>query len=248
MVPASVKAFVAVKDGDTVVREVRSISSDELGEGDVTVEVSWSGVNYKDGLATTANGRVAGISPLVPGVDLSGTVVDSGESGAAVGASVIVHGHDLGVSHHGGFAQFARVPSAWVVPLPSGLTERQAMTFGTAGFTAALSVHLLESRGGLVPDRAPVLVTGATGGVGSVAVGILATRGYDVTASTGKADAADWLRSLGATRDHRPLRDRPQRQATRQGALGRCRGLCRRRHVGRGAGHPPLRRVGGGER
>jgi acrylyl-CoA reductase (NADPH) len=198
MVPTSVRAFVAEKDGDTVIREVRSISGDELGEGDVVVEVSWSGVNYKDGLATTANGRVARLSPLVPGVDLAGTVADAGDSGLAVGTPVVVHGHDLGVSHHGGFAEFARVPASWVVPLPEGLTERQAMTLGTAGFTAALSVHLLESRGGLSAGDGPVLVTGATGGVGSVAVGILAARGYEVAASTGKAASADWLRSLGA--------------------------------------------------
>ena len=111
---------------------------------------------------------------------------------------MVVHGHDLGVAHHGGFAEYARVPSDWVVPLPEGLTERQAMTLGTAGFTAALSVHLLETRGGLAPGQGQVLVTGATGGVGSVAVGILAARGYEVAASTGKADSADWLRSLGA--------------------------------------------------
>jgi len=198
MVPTNVRAFVAEKDGDTVVREVRSIPGDELGDGDVTVEVSWSGVNYKDGLATTAKGRVARISPLVPGVDLAGTVVDPGDSGLAVGTPVVVHGHDLGVSHHGGFAEFARVPAGWVVPLPEGMTERQAMIIGTAGFTAALSVHLLETRGGLAPGSGPVLVTGASGGVGSVAVGILAARGYEVAASTGKADAAEWLRSLGA--------------------------------------------------
>ena len=198
MIPASVRAFVAEKDGDGVVRQVRSIPSDDLGEGDVVVEVSWSGVNYKDGLATTATGRVARISPLVPGVDLAGTVADPGGSGLAAGAPVVVHGHDLGVAHHGGFAEYARVPSDWVVPLPEGLTERQAMTLGTAGFTAALSVHLLETRGGLAPGQGQVLVTGATGGVGSVAVGILAARGYEVAASTGKADSADWLRSLGA--------------------------------------------------
>jgi putative YhdH/YhfP family quinone oxidoreductase len=198
MMPTSVRAFVAEKDGDDVVREVRTIAGDDLGEGDVIVQVSWSGVNYKDGLATTAKGRVARISPLVPGVDLAGTVVDPGGSGMTAGAPVIVHGHDLGVAHHGGFAEYARVPSDWVVALPEGLTERQAMTLGTAGFTAALSVHLLETRGGLAPGQGPVLVTGASGGVGSVAVGVLAARGYEVTASTGKAESADWLCTLGA--------------------------------------------------
>jgi len=198
MIPEHVQAFVAEKDGDSVVREVRSLPIGELGEGDVTVEVSWSGVNYKDGLATVANGRVARLSPLVPGVDLTGTVADPGASGLDPGTPVIVHGYDLGVAHHGGFAQYARVPSDWVVPLPDGLSERQAMTIGTAGFTAALSVHLLETRGGLRQGDGPVLVTGASGGVGSVAVGILSARGYDVTASTGKAASAPWLRALGA--------------------------------------------------
>ena len=198
MIPDRVRAFVAEKGDGVVVRQVRSLPSDDLGEGDVIVEVSWSGVNYKDGLATVAGGKVAPISPLVPGVDLAGTVADPGSSGLEPGTPVVVHGYDLGVSHHGGFAEYVRVPTGWVVPLPEGLSERQAMTIGTAGFTAALSVHLLETRGGLGPGDGPVLVTGATGGVGSVAVAILSARGYPVTASTGKAGSAEWLRSLGA--------------------------------------------------
>jgi acrylyl-CoA reductase (NADPH) len=133
---------------------------------------------------------VARISPLVPGVDLAGTVEGSDEE-------VIVHGYDLGVGHHGGFAERARVPEDWVVPLPEGLTPEEAMTLGTAGFTAALSVHQLEARG-LEPGDGPVLVLGATGGVGSVAVGILAARGYEVVAATGKDAEHDFLRELGA--------------------------------------------------
>lgn len=171
---------------------------DQLGEGDVTVEVHWSSVNYKDGLATQPGNKVARIDPLVPGVDLSGIVVASDSADVAVGDGVIVHGHDLGVAHHGGFATFARVPAAWVVPLPAGLTLRDAMALGTAGYTAALSVHLLEQRG-LQPGEGPVLVTGATGGVGSTAVGMLAQRGYEVVAATGKPHQAEWLRGLGAT-------------------------------------------------
>ncbi|MGZ4280215.1 MAG: alcohol dehydrogenase catalytic domain-containing protein, partial [Solirubrobacteraceae bacterium] len=157
----------------------------------------WSSVNYKDALATIPKGQVARISPLVPGVDLAGDVVASDDPAVAVGSEVLVTGHDLGVAHHGGWAQYARVPAAWVVPLPDGLSSRQAMALGTAGFTAALGVYQLEQRG-LRPGDGPVLVTGATGGVGSVAVGILAARGYTVAASTGKATAADWLRALGA--------------------------------------------------
>jgi acrylyl-CoA reductase (NADPH) len=123
--------------------------------------------------------------------------VDSGDPQVREGQEVIVHAHDLGVAHHGGFAEYARVPGSWVVPLPVGLSTREAMAIGTAGFTAALSVHCLEQHG-LAPDDGPVLVTGATGGVGSTAVGMLARRGYHVVASTGKASAADWLADLGA--------------------------------------------------
>ena len=197
-VPASFSAFVAKKDGDTVVREVRELTVDDLGEGDAVIKVSWSGVNYKDGLASTPNGKVARIDPIIPGVDLAGAIVEPGESGLAVGTEVIVHGYDTGVAHHGGFSEYARIPSSWIVPMPDGLTARQAMAIGTAGFTAGLSVHALE-RHGLTPAAGPVLVTGATGGVGSVAVGILAERGYEVAASTGKADAEGFLKELGAT-------------------------------------------------
>lgn len=170
---------------------------EDLGDGDVTVRVHWSSVNYKDGLATLPDGKVARIDPLVPGVDLSGEVVASDAAQVAVGDEVIVHGHDLGVAHHGGFAEYARVPASWVVPLPDGLSLRDAMALGTAGFTAALSVHLLEERG-LTAGEGPVLVTGATGGVGSTAVGMLAQAGYEVVAATGKAQAHDFLRALGA--------------------------------------------------
>lgn len=199
MAPEHVRAFVAEQRDGGVDRGVRTVALDDLGEGDVLVAVSWSCVNYKDGLATTAGGKVARISPLVPGVDLAGTVVEAGSSGLRPGTPVVVHGHDLGVAHHGGFAEYARVPASWVVPLPEGLTEREAMAIGTAGFTAALSVHVLETRGDARPGRGPVLVTGATGGVGSTAVSILAERGYEVVASTGKASAASWLRSIGAS-------------------------------------------------
>jgi acrylyl-CoA reductase (NADPH) len=190
------KGLVAERGDDGVRREVRTLKASDLGPGEVTVRVNWSGVNYKDGLATIPDGNVARVSPLVPGIDLAGTVVEGG--GFKPGTSVLAHGYDLGVAHHGGFAEYARVPAEWVVPLPAGLTEREAMALGTAGFTAALSVQQLEQRG-LTPDDGPVLVTGATGGVGSVAVGILSSRGYSVAASTGKADTADWLRKLGAS-------------------------------------------------
>ncbi|SDY56560.1 putative quinone oxidoreductase, YhdH/YhfP family [Modestobacter sp. DSM 44400] len=196
--PASTSALVADSSGDETELSLRDLPLTDLGTGDVLVAVAWSSVNYKDGLASTKRGRVARISPLVLGIDLAGTVVEPGTSGLAVGQPVLAHGYDLGVAHHGGYSQYARVPAGWVVPLPSGLTARQAMTLGTAGFTAALSVLALEDHG-LEPGAGPVLVTGATGGVGSVAVSILAARGHQVAAVTGKADAHDWLRALGAT-------------------------------------------------
>lgn len=176
---------------------VGRLHPDQLGEGDVTIRVHWSSVNYKDGLATRPEGKVARIDPLVPGVDLSGEVIASEADGFSPGDEVIAHAHGMGVSHHGGFAEYARVPAAWVVPLPEGLSLRDAMVLGTAGFTAALSVHLLEQRG-LAPGDGPILVTGATGGVGSTAVDMLAGRGYEVVAATGKARAHEFLRQLGA--------------------------------------------------
>ncbi|MGY1764332.1 acryloyl-CoA reductase [Geodermatophilus sp. SYSU D00779] len=196
--PSSVRALVADASGPESRLELRSLPVPDLGDGDVVIAVSWSSVNFKDGLASRKDGKVARIDPLVPGIDLAGTVVDPGSSALSTGQSVLVHGYDLGVAHHGGYAEYARVPAGWVVPLPGGLSERQAMTLGTAGFTAALSVAALEEHG-LTPGAGPVLVTGATGGVGSVAVSVLASRGYEVTAVTGKAEAADWLRSLGAS-------------------------------------------------
>ena len=220
--PDPVPALLADASGPETRLELASLPVGELGDGDVLVAVEWSGVNYKDGLATRKDGKVARIDPLVPGIDLAGTVVEPGSSGLAPGAPVLVHGYDLGVAHHGGYAAYARVPAGWVVPLPDGLSGRQAMTLGTAGFTAALSVVALEEHG-LTPGAGPVLVTGATGGVGSVAVSILAARGHQVTAVTGKTEAADWLRSLGAAevvgRDAVGDASRPLRRETWAGAV-----------------------------
>lgn len=193
MIPETFPAFVAERQGDKVTRGVREFPATDLGEGDVVVRVAYSSVNYKDGLATIPDGKVARISPLVPGVDLAGTVVE----GSSQSGEIIAHGYDLGVAHHGGFAHYARVPARWVVPLPDGLSLREAMVIGTAGFTSALGVVQLEDRG-LQPGDGPVLVTGASGGVGSMAVGMLAARGYEVVASTGKTGAEDYLRRLGA--------------------------------------------------
>jgi acrylyl-CoA reductase (NADPH) len=197
IIPATFRAFFAAREGDSVTRGVRAFSPADLPGGEVEVRVGWSSVNYKDGLATIATGKVARISPLIPGIDLAGEVVASEDPLIGVGTLVLAHGYDLGVSRHGGFAEYQRVPAAWVVPLPAGLTPRLAMAVGTAGFTAALSVIRLEERG-LAPTNGPVLVTGASGGVGSTAVGILAGRGYEVWAATGKPEEAERLRGLGA--------------------------------------------------
>jgi putative YhdH/YhfP family quinone oxidoreductase len=191
-------AFTAEKTDDGFRRGVTELTLDDLPAGDVVVDVEWSSVNYKDHLAATEQGRVARISPLVPGIDLAGTVRSSDASGITAGDAVVVHGYDLGVAHHGGFAELARVPAGWVVPLPPGLTAREAMIVGTAGYTAALSVLTLLDHG-LAPGDGAVLVTGATGGVGSMAVAMLAGLGFTVAASTGKADAAPFLRGLGAS-------------------------------------------------
>src|SRR5919199_5206740 len=186
--------------GQRVRRSLTELSADDLPEGEVTVRVAWSSVNYKDALAVSPKGRVAKGYPLVPGIDLAGEVIASDGGDVAPGDEVIVHGYDLGVAHHGGFAEVARVPADWVVPLPDGLSARDAMALGTAGFTAALSVVRLEQHGlSASSAKGPVLVLGASGGVGSTAVGILAARGYEVHAATGKPDEADFLRSLGAS-------------------------------------------------
>src|SRR3954466_12089992 len=181
------RAFVAEKGEDGVARGLRE-DFEELGEDGVLVKVAWSSVNYKDALATIEKGQVARISPLVPGIDLAGTLED--------GSEALAHGYELGVSHHGGYAELARVPEDWIVPLPDGLSARQAMAIGTAGYTAARCVMALEAAG-LSVDGGPVLVTGASGGVGSTAVDILAARGYEVVASSGKDP--EWLKGLGAS-------------------------------------------------
>jgi acrylyl-CoA reductase (NADPH) len=196
-IPDVFPAYVAEKVEDRVVRGVRSFSAPELPPGEIEVRVDWSSVNYKDGLATIVDGKVARISPLIPGIDMAGEVVGSDDPSIAVGTGVLAHGYDLGVGRHGGYAAFSRLPAGYVVPLPAGLTARQAMAIGTAGFTAAMSVAALE-RNGLRPGDGPVVVTGASGGVGSVAVAILAARGHEVWAATGKADEESRLRELGA--------------------------------------------------
>jgi acrylyl-CoA reductase (NADPH) len=177
---------------------VEQISTDQLPEGNVVVNVEYSTVNYKDGLCIGPGGGLVREYPHVPGIDFAGTVESSDDARYNAGDSVVLTGWRVGEVHWGGYAQKARVNADWLVPLPSGLSSRQAMAVGTAGFTAMLAVMALEDHG-LKPDQGPVLVTGAAGGVGSVATAILANLGYEVAAVTGRPETEDYLRGLGAT-------------------------------------------------
>ncbi len=191
------KALVANRQEQAFTVDVRELPLDDLPPGDLLVRVRYSGVNYKDSLAAIPNGNVVGTYPMVPGIDLAGVVVSSDVPDYKEGDEIIATSYGLGVSHYGGYSEYARIPAKWAVPLPKGLTLREAMIIGTAGFTAALSVQRLEENG-LAPGAGNVLVTGATGGVGSFAVAMLSARGYRVEASTGKASEHGYLKRLGA--------------------------------------------------
>ncbi len=192
-------AYLLTKSGEDIRPEVTELSVDDLPPGDVLVAVEWSAINFKDAMVTRPGNRVARRYPLVPGVDLAGTVIESGDLSLRPGQAVLVQGYDLGVAHHGGFAGCARVPSEWVVPLPHDVPPRAAAIIGIAGFTALLSLHRLRVHG-VTPDGGPVLVTGASGGVGSTTVALLAQHGFEVVASTGKTAEHAYLEDLGASR------------------------------------------------
>lgn len=189
--------FVRRSPDGEVTGGVESMRHQDLPEGDVTIEVHWSSVNYKDALAASGHPGVAPVLPHIPGIDAAGRIVSSESSGSQVGQSVIVTGFELGAKHWGGWSGRIRVPHEWIVPLPPEMTEREAMIYGTAGFTAAQCVMRLQSAG-ILPGQGPICVTGATGGVGCLAVMLLGHLGYEVVASTGKLAAHDWLRRLGA--------------------------------------------------
>ena len=191
-------ALVLTEDDGKVTSVVRDMNADELPDGDVTVRVTYSGLNYKDGMVVNGIGRLVRDYPHVPGIDFAGVVEESDSDRYKPGDQVILTGWRVGEVHWGGYAGKARVKSDWLVPLPDGLTDKRAMAIGTAGFTSMLCVAALEDHG-VTPDAGTVLVTGAAGGVGSVAVSILAKRGYTVAASTGRAEQADYLKSLGAS-------------------------------------------------
>lgn len=191
------KAVLIEKDEAGYRAGVTEVDDAALPEGDVTVRVAYSTLNYKDGLAITGKGPVVRKFPMVPGIDLAGTVEASSHPGIAVGDAVVLNGWGVGEGHWGGLAQRARLKGDWLVPLPAAFTPRQAMAIGTAGYTAMLCVMALE-RHGVTPASGEVLVTGANGGVGSVAVALLAKLGYTVVASTGRPQEADYLKTLGA--------------------------------------------------
>ena len=193
----SFRAFRIFKEADRITGRVIETTLDELTPGEVVIKAAYSSVNYKDALAATGP-RIIRTFPRIGGIDVSGTVVSSTDSRFTEGDSVIATSYEIGVGNDGGYSEYVRVPGDWVVPLPSGLTLQESMALGTAGFTAALAVHRLEHNG-MTPDRGPVAVTGATGGVGGIAIAILAGLGYSVTAITGKESEREYLERLGAT-------------------------------------------------
>lgn len=192
------KAFVVDQDDNGIVsNSYKELTKDDLPEGDVLIKVHYSGINYKDALATQDHNKIVKQYPMVPGIDLAGTIEETNAPGFEVGDKVIVTSYDLGVSHYGGFSEYARVKSEWVIELPEDLTLEEAMIYGTAGYTAGLAIEQLEKSGMSIEGK-EVLVRGATGGVRTISLLMLNNLGYDVIASTGRDDAEEKLKKLGA--------------------------------------------------
>jgi acrylyl-CoA reductase (NADPH) len=216
------KAFRIHEIDRQIVARFEQLTLDDLAPGDVVIRVTHSDINYKDALAATGKGKILRRYPLVGGIDLAGVVEASSDTRYRKGDAVLVTGCELSETHDGGYSEYARVKGDWVIPMPEGLDAFKAMSLGTAGFTAALAIHRMEHNG-LTPASGPVAVTGATGGVGSLAIDMLSSRGYEVVAVSGKAQAADYLKSLGATRilDRRTLDlgSRPLEKAQFAGAI-----------------------------
>ena len=206
------KAMVLEQNDGETLASIQTLNLGDLPDEEILVAVDYSSLNYKDGLAVTGRGKVISTWPMVPGIDLSGTVLESDSGDYKAGDKVVLTGWGVGEKHWGGYSQRQRVKAQWLAPLPSGLDTRDAMAIGTAGFTAMLCVMALEE-GGLTPEKGTVLVTGASGGVGSVAIALLAHAGYEVAAVTGRESSHDYLRELGAseivTRDEMSERSRP---------------------------------------
>ena len=216
------KAFRIHSEGGKIGARFEELGLEDLAPGEVVIRVTHSGINYKDALAATGAGKILRRYPLVAGIDLAGIVESSSDPRFAPGTAVLVTGCGLSETHDGGYAQFARVPGDWVIPMPPGLDAFTAMALGTAGFTAALAIHRMEQNG-QEPAGGPIAVTGASGGVGSIAIDMLSARGYRVVAVSGKADAAPYLRELGASevllRASLDLGSRPLENARFGGAI-----------------------------
>jgi len=221
-VPQSFRAYRIHQEGGKIVARLETIGLNHLAAGEVVVKVRYSTINYKDALAATGAGKILRKYPLVGGIDLAGEVVSSTHADFKPGQKVLVNGCGLSETHDGGYAEYARVAADWVVPIPAGLDEFQCMAIGTAGYTAALAIHRMEQNGSQ-PDGGEIVVTGATGGVGSVAIDMLAGRGYKVVAVTGKKSSAAYLEKLGAARvllrDEINLGSRPLEEAQWAGAI-----------------------------
>ena len=192
------KAYRIHEIDKKIVARFEQLTLDDLAPGDVVIRILYSDINYKDALAATGAGKILRKYPLVGGIDLAGVVESSADPRCKSGDHVLVTGCGLSEVHDGGYAEYARVKGEWVIPMPAGLGAFRAMALGTAGFTAALAIHRMEHNG-QTPAKGPIVVTGATGGVGSIAIDMLSSRGYEVIAVTGKAESADYLRALGAS-------------------------------------------------
>lgn len=218
----SFRAFRIHQQAGKIVSRLETIGLNDLAEGEVVVKVRYSTINYKDALAATGAGKILRRYPLVGGIDLAGEVVSSSDPQFQPGQKVLVTGSELSETRDGGYAEYARLKSDSVVPIPAGLDEFQAMAIGTAGYTAALAIHRMEQNG-QQPEGGEIVVTGATGGVGSIAVDILAARGYSVVAITGKQSSVDYLQRLGAARvllrDQINTGTRPLEEAQFAGAI-----------------------------
>ncbi len=216
------KALRIHREDGRIQARLEQIGLDDLSPGEAVVRVAWSGINYKDALAATGTSPILRRYPLVGGIDLAGEVVSSTDARYKPGQRVLVTGCGLSETHDGGYAEYARLQGEWLIELPPGMSERDAMALGTAGFTAALAIHRMEENGQR-PEGGPIVVTGATGGVGSIAINMLAGRGYEVVAVSGKADAEPYLRELGAARMLRradlDLGSRPLEKALWAGAV-----------------------------
>ena len=216
------RAYRIDREDDKIVADFQQLTIDDLTPGDVVIKVSHSTINYKDALAATGAGRILRRYPLNGGIDLAGTVVESEDPDLQPGAGVLVNGCGLSETIDGGYAEYARIDRDSIVPLPEGMTAEQAMQIGTAGYTAALAIHRMEQNGQL-PENGPIVVTGATGGVGSIAIDMLDARGYEVVAVTGKAAEESYLKNIGARsillRDDIDFGKRPMEKAQWAGAI-----------------------------